>query len=210
MLLSFYILIALILLYSIILHELAHAKAAELMGDPTPKYAGRLTLNPIPHIDPVGTLLPLLLLISSSPVVFGWAKPVPINPYNFRDVKKGTLVVSAAGVLTNLSLAWLLATIFKFLPATILDNRFLSSAFEFGIRINVVLAVFNLIPIPPLDGSKILLSILPAQYRETAYFLERYGLLILLFLLLFPPTALLLNSMIDFVYNLLMLGTFQQ
>jgi len=208
MLLLFYILAAVILLYSIILHELAHAFAADKLGDPTAKYAGRLTLNPIPHLDPVGTILPLLLMLSSSPVVFGWARPVPINPYNFREMKKGILIVSAAGVAANLFIAWALATIFKFMPPIVLSDQFLVSVIGFAVRMNVVLAVFNLIPIPPLDGSKILFSLLPGEHGETIYFLEKYGFFILLFILVFPPTALLISSMIDYVYGLLMLSIF--
>ena len=97
----FYILIALILLYSIILHELAHGKVAEMMGDQTARMYGRLTLNPIPHLDLFGTMLPIILVLIGSPIVFGWAKPVPINPYNFVDYKKGMIWVSAAGILTG-------------------------------------------------------------------------------------------------------------
>ena len=152
------IIIALILLYSIILHELAHGQAAELMGDPTARLAGRLTLNPLPHLDPLGTLLPLLLMVTGAPLVFGWAKPVPINPYNFRDREKGMLLVSSAGIVTNLFIAWLLGLVLRFLPVS---NEYLAQALLYGIRINVVLAVFNLIPIPPLDGSKVLEAILP-------------------------------------------------
>jgi len=197
---SFTIIIALIFLYSIILHEMAHAKMAEMMGDPTARLAGRITLNPIPHLDLFGTMLPVLLMLSGSPIVFGWAKPVPINPYNFKNYQRGMTVVSAAGIVTNLFVAWVLATIVKFMPEL---NSTLTEALLFGVRINVVLAVFNLIPIPPLDGSRLFASLLPYSYQEWIYRMEAYGFFILIFILMFPPTGMLLNYVIDFVYNLL-------
>ncbi|KPJ67192.1 hypothetical protein AMJ44_07335 [candidate division WOR-1 bacterium DG_54_3] len=205
----FYILIAFIILYSIILHELAHAKVAEMMGDPTARMYGRLTLNPVPHLDLFGTLLPILLLLSGSPIVFGWAKPVPINPYNFSDYRKGMLYVSAAGIATNLFVAWLLATVVKFLPAPDSSGMLiLEQALIFGVRINIVLAVFNFLPIPPLDGSKIFSMILPYQYAQYIYKMEPFGFLILLLVLIFPPTQMLLWGAISFIYNLMMIRIF--
>ncbi|MFH1542714.1 MAG: site-2 protease family protein [bacterium] len=201
----FYILIAAILLYSIILHEIAHGKVAEIMGDGTARMYGRLTLNPIPHIDPLGTLLPVLLLMSGSPIVFGWAKPVPINPYNFHDYKKGMIWVSLGGILTNLFIAWVLATIVKFLPNT--GNAWfyiLKGALLFGVRINIVLAVFNFLPIPPLDGSKFFSMILPSEYSQWISKMEQYGFFILILVLMFPPTQMILWSIISFIYNLMM------
>jgi len=199
------IIIALILLYSIILHELAHGQAAELMGDPTARLAGRLTLNPLPHLDPLGTLLPLLLMVTGAPLVFGWAKPVPINPYNFRDREKGMLLVSSAGIVTNLFIAWLLGLVLRFLPVS---NEYLAQALLYGIRINVVLAVFNLIPIPPLDGSRLFAAILPYRFQEYLDRLEQYGLIVLFMLLLFPPTEMLLSFVIDLVCRVLAPGFF--
>jgi len=198
-----YLIVLFILLYSIILHELAHAKVAEIMGDPTARLAGRITLNPIPHLDLFGTVLPLLLFLSGAPIIFGWAKPVPINPYNFHDQRRGILFVSAAGIVANLFVAWVLATILKFLPYS-----YLNEALQFGVRINVVLAIFNLIPIPPLDGSKLFETLLPYPYSEYIYRMEPYGFFILLFILIFPPTQMLLWFVIDFVYNLLMVRLF--
>jgi len=209
MTLIFYLLIAFILLYSIILHELAHGMVAEMMGDSTARMYGRITLNPVPHLDLFGTLLPVLLLLSGSPIVFGWAKPVPINPYNFNDYRKGMIFVSAAGVVTNLFVAWILATVVKFLPAP--DSAFfyaLTQALLFGVRINIVLAVFNLIPVPPLDGSKLLSMFLPHQYAEYIYRMEPFGFFILLFILIFPPTQMLLWAIISFIYNLMMFRIF--
>lgn len=205
----FYVLIALILLYSIILHELAHGKVAQMMGDPTAHMYGRLTLNPIPHLDPFGTLLPIILVLIGSPIVFGWAKPVPINPYNFNDYKKGMIWVSAAGILTNLFVAWVLATVVKLLPpATTSGMYILQQALLFGVRINIVLAIFNLIPVPPLDGSKLLSMFLPYQYSEMIRRMEPFGFMILLFVLMFPPTQMLLWGLISFVYNLMMIRLF--
>lgn len=207
--LIFYLLIAFILLYSIILHELAHAKVAEMFGDGTARLMGRITLNPLPHLDLFGTLLPVMLLMSGSPIVFGWAKPVPINPYNFTDQRRGMLFVSAAGIVTNLFVAWLLATLVKFLPVASNTNMLiLTQALKFGVRINIVLAVFNLIPVPPLDGSKILSMLLPYRYAEFIYRMEPYGFIILILILILPPTQLLLWSIITFIYNLMMLRIF--
>ncbi|MBU0672702.1 MAG: site-2 protease family protein [Candidatus Margulisbacteria bacterium] len=205
----FYLLIAFILLYSIILHELAHGKVAEMMGDTTARMYGRLTLNPIPHLDPFGTILPILLVMIGAPIVFGWAKPVPINPNSFTDYKKGMIWVSAAGILTNLFVAWTLATVVKFLPeATTSGMYVLQQALLFGVRINIVLAIFNLIPIPPLDGSRLLSMFLPPRYSEYIYRMEPFGFFILIFLLMFQPTQALLWGIISFVYNLMMIRLF--
>ena len=205
----YYLLIAFILLYSIILHELAHGKVAEMMGDTTARMYGRITLNPVPHLDLFGTLLPVLLILIGSPIVFGWAKPVPINPYNFSDYKRGMLFVSAAGIVTNLFVAWLLATLLKFLPLTGAGLPLvLSEVLRFGVMINIVLAVFNLIPVPPLDGSRILSMLLPYPYAEYIYRLEPFGFFILIFILMFPPTQMLLWGIISFIYKLMMLRVF--
>ena len=184
---------------------MAHGKMAELMGDPTARLAGRMTLNPLPHIDPIGTLFPILLLLSGSPIIFGWAKPVPINPYNFSNYNRGMTAVSAAGILTNLFIAWVLALLFKFLPG--IDPTF-AGALLFGVRINVVLAVVNLIPIPPLDGSRLFASFLSYKYQELMHRIEPYGFMILIAILIFPPTEFLLNYISNFVYNLLLLRPF--
>ncbi len=208
MILLFYILIAFILLYSIILHEIAHGKVAGMMGDDTARMYGRLTLNPIPHLDLFGTMLPIFLLMSGSPIVFGWAKPVQINPHNFVDYKRGMIWVSAAGILTNLLIAWTLATILKFIPTNTDLLYIFARALAFGVRINIVLAIFNLLPIPPLDGSRLLSMFLPSEYSEYIYRMEPYGFFILLFILIFPPTQALLWGVINFVYNLMMLNLF--
>lgn len=190
--LEFIIITIPILLVSITIHEFSHAKVADMLGDPTPRLAGRLTLNPIAHMDPLGFLMLII-------VRFGWAKPVPINPYNFRDQKTGTLYVSLAGPLSNFIFAWILATVFKTIP--IANDSILISILSYAIWINLALAIFNLIPIPPLDGSNILQAILPFQYQETFYRLQQYSLFLLLAFIMFGMP--LLMAAVQFVYNLL-------
>ncbi len=166
----------------IVVHELSHGLAAYWMGDNTAKDAGRLTLNPLAHADPVGSiLLPFLLVISSSPVIFGWAKPVPINPLNFKSPRKGLFITSLAGPGSNFVLAAVFALIFKtgiFAPHSIMWKFLLS-----GVMVSLVLGVFNLVPIPPLDGSNIVLAVLPKKMMRYYAMLERYGFIILIAML---------------------------
>lgn len=192
-----------ILLLSVIIHEVAHGLSARYFGDHTAERAGRLTLNPIPHIDPFGTiLLPLLLILTGSPVLFGWAKPVPINPLNFRDIKKGELVTSAAGVLANLALAAIGAIIFHSIPQDFLP--LVKNLALFTVRINAVLAVFNLLPIPPLDGSKVVMSILPAHLANEYRKLERFGFMILILLWFIPfGSSSVLGTILRFFLEIL-------
>lgn len=184
-----------ILLFSVILHEVMHGYVALRFGDRTAEKAGRLTLNPIPHIDPIGTiLLPILSLVTGG-MLFGWAKPVPVNPLNFSNLRKGELMVSGAGVLANFSLAAAAAIIYRILDA--LPQSFpmlLGEALAFTVLINLVLGIFNLLPIPPLDGSKILLSQLPYKLASQYQRLEPYGFLILI--------ALLFSGALGFVFTL--------
>ena len=166
----------------IVTHELAHGWVAYSLGDPTARDAGRLTLNPLAHLDPVGTvLLPVLLVMARSPVIFGWARPVPVNPFNFRDPRKGMLLTSLAGPGANFMLALLFAAVFKtgMFPAHSLGWTFLL----YGILISLVLGLFNLIPIPPLDGGGIVASVLPPELAARYMRIERYGFLILIGLL---------------------------
>jgi Zn-dependent protease len=185
-----------VLLFSVIIHELAHGYVAYSLGDPTAKYAGRLTLNPLKHLDPFGSIiLPLLLFIayafSGIPgPIFGWAKPVPINPYNFKDQKYGEIKVSIAGPASNILLAIIFGLIFRFIPQSLISMSDGSQsgfgiALTFIVYINIWLAIFNLIPIPPLDGSWILFNYLPASMQRTKNFLRQYGIMILIFLILF-------------------------
>lgn len=177
-----------ILLFSVIVHEVMHGVAALRFGDRTAQRAGRLTLNPLPHIDPFGTIfLPALLIISGSPILFGWAKPVPINPLNFSNLRKGELFVSAAGILANFGLAVAAALLYHLLVALPQTFPYLIGALlKFTVIINLVLGIFNLFPIPPLDGSKVLMSQLPLQLAREYQKLDRYGFLILLILLMVP------------------------
>jgi Zn-dependent protease len=176
-----------VLIFSVIIHELAHGCVAYSLGDPTAKYEGRLTLNPLKHLDFFGSIiLPLLLFISGSPFLFGWAKPVPVNPYNFRDKKYGEIKVSIAGPASNLLVALFFGLILRFIPQDfIFANPGIPIALGFIVSINIWLAIFNLIPVPPLDGSWILFSLLPARFEYVKNFLRQYGIAILVLLILF-------------------------
>ncbi|HUP02005.1 MAG TPA: site-2 protease family protein [Gemmatimonadota bacterium] len=183
-----FLLLAPMLLFSIIVHECAHGYVAEWWGDPTARMLGRLTLNPLPHIDPLGSILvPGLLLMSGSGVLFGWAKPVPVTPQNFRDRRWGDITVSLAGPASNVLLALGLAGVL--LGARLATGGVPNALFQvcaYGILLNLVLAVFNLLPVPPLDGSHVVANLLP---RRTAYAyqsLGRFGLVIVLLLLFIP------------------------
>lgn len=177
-----------ILLFSVIVHEVMHGLMALKFGDTTAQKMGRLTLNPIPHIDLFGTiLLPALLIFTGSPILFGWAKPVPVNPLNFSSIRKGELFVAASGILANFGLAILATVIYHILNA--LPQTFpavLGALLQFTVTINLVLGIFNLFPIPPLDGSKVLLSQLPLNLAKSYQKLEPYGILILLILMMIP------------------------
>jgi Zn-dependent protease len=168
------------LVFSIIIHEVAHGYVAYRLGDPTARDAHRLTLNPLPHIDLMGSiLLPLFLIIAKSPVLLGWAKPVPFDPRYFRDVKKGVMLVGLAGPVSNLILAALAGIIFQIIPLGGIVRLFLVHV----CLINVILAIFNLIPIPPLDGSRVVIGFLPPNMVSGYLSLERYGFLIIFGLL---------------------------
>jgi Zn-dependent protease len=166
-------------------HEFAHGWVADRCGDPTARYAGRLTLNPLKHVDPVG----LLLLYLAG---FGWARPVPVNPYNFRDRRQGLLLVSLAGPVANLGVALLAAVL---LGLSGMGNPTLNDLLRVMIWINVVLAVFNLLPVPPLDGSKVLAALMPGR-QEWLYWLEQYGIIILVVLVFSGVIGLLLKIVI--------------
>ncbi|HHH84847.1 MAG TPA: site-2 protease family protein [Firmicutes bacterium] len=174
------------LLYAIVIHEWAHGYAAHKMGDNTAYYMGRLTLNPLRHMDLFGTiLLPLLLIVTRSPILFGWAKPVPVNPNNFRDFKKGEVVVSLAGVTANL-LSALAFTSLVFILRPLSGTPLVQPMIFFFIIasvINVILFAFNLIPIPPLDGSHILMLLLPPKQAIVFNRIAPYGFIIILGLL---------------------------
>lgn len=187
-----------ILLFSAILHEIAHGLAAERLGDPTARLMGRLTLNPKNHIDPIMSLaLPLILLFTGSPVIIGAAKPVPVDPFNFRDGRKDLALVSLAGPLTNVAIAIVFSFVFKIFPLGIIGMI---------VHLNLLLAIFNLIPIPPLDGSKIFSLLLPEKYANAFLSMGTIGIFIIFFLLMSGGTlslGSLISSLLYFSEKLL-------
>ncbi len=175
------ILFVVILIFSVVIHEYAHGWAADQLGDPTAKNLGRLTLNPIVHFDPIGSfLVPLFLILFNFPP-FGWAKPVPYNPNNLRNQKRDPALVAIAGPLANLIMAVIFGLCMHLvLVINIPSKALFLTAFEAVVIVNLVLALFNLIPIPPLDGSKVLFVLLPAKAYKLKLFLEKYGFLVVL------------------------------
>lgn len=174
-----------ILIMSVVIHEVSHGYAAYALGDKTAKYQGRLTLNPIHHLDLFGSiLLPLFLVLTGAGFVIGWAKPVPYNPYNLRNQRWGEAMVAFAGPLSNFLLAFVFGLVIRF-GGGLLPPSFIELSFVL-VLINVVLGCFNLVPIPPLDGSKILFSFLPGNFNALRSVLDQYGLfLVLMFVFLF-------------------------
>jgi len=186
-----------ILIFSAVIHEVSHGTMANYLGDSTAKYSGRLTLNPLKHLDPFGSfLLPLLMLLATGGrgPVFGWAKPVPINPYNFRDQKYGSAKVAAAGPAANFAVALFFGLALRFFPAISAVSG-LHLMFSYVVYINLLLGIFNLLPIPPLDGSHILFTFLPQGLENLKITLRQFGLFILLFVIffLFNWVVLLIN-----------------
>jgi Zn-dependent protease len=211
------ILSIIILVFSAILHEYAHGFVARRLGDDTAEREGRLTLNPLKHLDPFGSvMLPLLLVVMKSPFFIAWAKPVPYNPYNLRDQKFGELKVALSGPLTNFILVLIFALFIRFIPLAdgvknslalgflsggdvlaLTSGSILASLVLIAIIacfINLILGLFNLIPIPPLDGSKILLVFLSNKGKQILYSLERYGFIILIFLLAFNGLSFIFRT----------------
>lgn len=171
-----------IFIFAMVIHEVAHGWVAYKLGDPTAKFSGRLTLNPVSHIDPVGTiLLPVTLVIMGSPVVFGWAKPVPINFMGLHNPKKDIIWVGLAGPAANIICAFILAAVFRLFP--FFHIPLLREIIAGSILVNLILAAFNLIPIPPLDGSRVLFGLLPPDLAMKYMRIEPYGFIILFVLL---------------------------
>ncbi|MDE1874976.1 MAG: site-2 protease family protein [Patescibacteria group bacterium] len=176
-----------VLLYSVIIHEISHGYAALMQGDRTAEYEGRLTLNPIPHIDLVGTIiLPAISLMLPGSFLFGWAKPVPFNPYNLRNKRWGEAIVAAAGPLSNIALALIFGLFIRWylVPAGFANGPVAALCAIISL-VNITLAIFNLVPIPPLDGSKILSAVLPQGWMKIRRQIERFGLIGVLIFLIF-------------------------
>ncbi|MBI2033661.1 MAG: site-2 protease family protein [Candidatus Liptonbacteria bacterium] len=173
-----------VLIFSVMVHEVSHGYVAERLGDPTARLAGRLTLNPLRHLDPFGSfLLPLgLYILTRGSFVFGWAKPVPYNPLNLKNPRTGAATIAAAGPLSNLILAGVFGILLRIFAPTDFAPSAISLFFSLIIYLNILLAVFNLVPIPPLDGSKVLFAFLGRGEGSHQFmsFLERYGFLFLL------------------------------
>lgn len=176
-----------ILIFSVVVHEVAHGYAAYMLGDNTAKYQGRLTLNPIKHIDPFGSVvLPLILFLTGSGFMIGWAKPVPFNPFNLRNQRWGEAIVAFAGPLSNIFIALVFGLLLRFSMSTgLVPNLEVLQISSYIIFINLLLAVFNLVPIPPLDGSKILFSTFRIGYGHAREFLERSGMILVLIFVFF-------------------------
>ena len=205
-----------ILLFSVVIHEIAHGSMAYYLGDPTAKHAGRLTLNPLKHLDPLGSvILPLLLIIMGSPLLIGWAKPVPINSYNFKNQKWDNAKVALAGPGINILIAFIFGIFTRFLPLeSTIKCAIVTSFFTGNIEalygllqvsfvaqiffafciitiLNLLLAIFNLVPIPPLDGSHILFLFLSEKYLKFKIILQQYGFFFLIFFIFFGGLRLL-------------------
>jgi len=186
-----FVLLAIPLMYSVVLHELAHGWVAWRMGDPTAKWQGRLSLNPLRHLDPIGTIM---LFIFG----FGWAKPVPVNFNYIRDTKKGLILVSSAGIITNMILAFLAFFLYRLLSPA--PGGVTATLLYYLAQINIILAAFNLIPIPPLDGSKILMGFLPERWQYSFSRIEPYGFFLIIGLLFLGA----LNPLIAFFRGIIL------
>ena len=192
-----------VLIFSIIIHEVSHGYVADMLGDPTARLAGRLTLNPIKHIDPVGSII-VPIITSFGGITFGWAKPVPFNPYNLKNRRTGELLIALAGPASNLVIAIVFAIIIR---VGLGGASFLSPLFiqlcAYIVLINISLAVFNLVPLPPLDGSKILFSLFPPTlfWQRIRTFIERFAIILVLILVIFLWQFI--SPIIPFLFSLL-------
>lgn len=196
-----FIFLIVILLFSVIIHEVAHGAVANYLGDSTAKHEGRLTLNPVNHLDPIGSiLLPLILVLTNSPFLVGWAKPVPVNPYNLSNPKRDMAKIAIAGPGVNFIVALFFALLIQLFN---LPERLLM-IFSLIIFINILLAIFNLMPIPPLDGSKILFFLLPSSLWHIQDWMEQNNLLLFfLFLFLLITGIVPLFEIVNFIFQLL-------
>ena len=215
-----FVLLLPVLIFSIIFHECAHGWVADKLGDPTARLSGRITLNPLPHVDIVGTILiPLMLVITQSPFLFGYAKPVPVNYHNLKNPQRDMLWIGLSGPISNIFLMFVSAIIWKllmlsnnyFTGGNLFDSIGLSARVamplinmvRYSILINMVLAAFNLIPIPPLDGSRVLMGLLPRHLAEQYAQIEPYGFFIIILLLMTGTLSRIVSPMFEGMYYLL-------
>lgn len=188
-----------VLIFSAIIHEYMHGWMADYLGDPTAKNAGRLTLNPLPHIDIFGSIiLPMILVLSNFGIVFGWAKPVPFNPNNLSDKKYGSAKVALAGPMGNLITAVFFGMIMRFAP---IASTELMNYLSIIVFINLLLMVFNLVPIPPMDGSKVIMPFLPNNLQLSYARLERYGMFLVILFIMFGFSLII--PVIYFLFKLI-------
>lgn len=198
-----------VLLFSVMVHEVSHGAIALRLGDPTAKNAGRLTLNPLKHLDFFGSfLLPIiLLLLSGGRFILGWAKPVPYNPFALKNPKKGAGLIGAAGPLSNFLLAGVFGLLIRGLAPFAMSSDIAASLiflFNIIVYINILLGVFNLVPLPPLDGSNVLFALLPDRFIRLRQFLQRYGFFILILFIFFGFQLII--PIINAIYKLFVGG----
>lgn len=192
-----------ILAISIILHEVAHGYVAYLNGDDTAKKAGRLSLNPIKHLDAFGIILPIFLVLTNTNFVIGWAKPVPVSYYKLKNQKSSVFMVAVAGITVNLILAFIGASLYKYLSPEFLSNKYIYLSVIYMIKLNVTLAIFNLLPIPPLDGSKMITAFGSRNLKITLSKIEKYGFIIIVLLLWTGILDFVMNPLYKLVYGLI-------
>ena len=173
-----------VLIMSVVIHEVSHGFVADSMGDPTARYQGRLTLNPIKHLDPMGSVLVPAITYFLGGFIFGWAKPVPYNPYNLKNQKWGPAIVAGAGPFSNFLVAIVFGLAVRFAEHLAIPAAFVQVA-VMVVFINIILMIFNLVPIPPLDGSKILFALLPVRFYYIQRFLEQYGFFLVIIFIFF-------------------------
>ncbi len=194
-----------VLIFSAVIHEVSHGFIADKLGDPTARLSGRLTLNPLKHLDPFGSvILPILLSLIPGGIIFGWAKPVPYNPYNLKDPEKGAAKIALAGPLSNLVLALIFSIVFRITAAEtggIFYN--LNELSGIIVLINIVLGVFNMVPIPPLDGAKVITAVIPDRAYKVKRFLSEnnpYGWIILIAFIFFGLSVI--DPVISFLFKI--------